>query len=100
MRTIGQHRDEVAALLAPALAQRGPETVAIDTLADGVGAGRGHRVLAAAVTAPVPLPVFDNSQMDGFAVRAAESGRSVRVVDPIPAGAVPVPLARGPRRRS
>lgn len=95
MRTIGQHRDEVAALLAPALAQRGPETVTIDTLADGAGTGRGHRVLAAAVTAPVPLPVFDNSQMDGFAVRAAESGRSVRVVDPIPAGAVPVPLAPG-----
>jgi molybdopterin molybdotransferase len=95
VRTIGQHRDEVAALLAPALAQRGAETVAIDTLADGAGTGRGHRVLAAAVTAPVPLPVFDNSQMDGFAVRAAESGRSVRVVDPIPAGAVPVPLAPG-----
>lgn len=95
MRTIGQHRDEVAALLAPVLAQLGAERVPVDELAGGAGAGRGSRVLARVVTAPVPLPVFDNSQMDGFAVRAAESGRTVRVVEPIPAGAVPAPLAAG-----
>lgn len=28
--------------------------------------------LAADVTAPLSLPVFDNSGMDGYAVRAAE----------------------------
>ncbi len=95
MRTIGQHRDEVAALLAPVLAPRAPEVLALDDLADGAGAGRGYRMLARAVTAPVPLPVFDNSQMDGFAVRSTEAGQVVRVVDPIPAGAVPVPLAPG-----
>ncbi|PZF57892.1 molybdopterin molybdenumtransferase MoeA [Curtobacterium sp. MCSS17_008] len=95
MRTIGQHRDEVAALLAPVLAGRAEETLPLDALADGAGAGRGYRVLARAVAAPVPLPVFDNSQMDGFAVRSTEAGRAVRVVDPIPAGAVPVPLEPG-----
>jgi len=95
VRTIGQHRDEVAALLAPVLARPGTEQVAIDDLADAAGAGRGHPVLADAVSAPVPLPVFDNSQMDGFAVRSDEAGQVVRVVDPIPAGAVPTPLAPG-----
>ena len=95
MRTIGQHRDEVAALLAPVVAQLGPERVRTDDLADAAGAGRGYRLLARAVTSPVPLPAFDNSQMDGFAVRSAEAGRAVRVVDPIPAGVVPRPLAPG-----
>lgn len=95
MRTIGQHRDEVAALLAPVLAERGAETLPLDALAGGAGAGRGYRVLARAVTSPVPLPVFDNSQMDGFAVRSAEAGAVVRVVAPVPAGAVPAPLEPG-----
>lgn len=95
MRTIGQHRDEVVALLAPVLAERGAETLPLDALAGGAGAGRGYRVLARAVAAPVPLPVFDNSQMDGFAVRSTEAGRTVRVVDPVPAGAVPTPLEPG-----
>ncbi|MDT0211368.1 molybdopterin molybdotransferase MoeA [Curtobacterium sp. BRD11] len=95
MRTIGQHRDEVAALLAPVLAARAEETLPLDALADGAGAGRGYRVLTRAVSAPVPLPVFDNSQMDGFAVRSTDAGHDVRVVDPIPAGAVPAPLGPG-----
>ncbi len=93
MRTIGQHRDEVAALLAPVLAARGSERVRLDGLV--VGAGRGYRVLAAAVTAPLPLPPFDNSQMDGFAVRAGDAGARVRLAEPVPAGAVPAPLAPG-----
>ncbi len=42
----------------------GTETVA---LADATG-----RVLAGAVAAPVPLPPFDNSAMDGYAVRLAD----------------------------
>ncbi|WP_144710346.1 gephyrin-like molybdotransferase Glp [Curtobacterium pusillum] len=95
MRTIGQHRDEIAALVAPVLSGRrhsGLEARDIDDLATGAGAGRGHRVLAGAVVAPVPLPPFDNSQMDGFAVRAVDAGRALRVVEPIPAGVVPPPL--------
>ncbi|WIB00830.1 molybdopterin molybdotransferase MoeA [Curtobacterium sp. MCBA15_012] len=92
MRTIGQHRDAVAALLAPVLAALGSERRSTDDLAVAPDAGRGRRVLATAVSAPVPLPTFDNSQMDGFAVRAGDAGRTVRVVDPVPAGTVPAPL--------
>lgn len=92
MRTIGQHRDDLAALLAPVVAGLEAEEVTLDELA---GAGFGHRVLAAAVGSPVPLPPFDNSQMDGFAVRVADAGQPVRVVAPIPAGVVPEPLEPG-----
>ncbi|MDR6574786.1 molybdopterin molybdotransferase [Curtobacterium sp. 320] len=98
MRTIGQHRDEIAALVAPVLSARRsavPEARDIDDLATGAGGGRGHRVLARAVVAPVPLPPFDNSQMDGFAVRAADAGRVLRVVAPIPAGTMPPALDPG-----
>ncbi|MCS6547820.1 molybdopterin molybdotransferase MoeA [Curtobacterium flaccumfaciens pv. flaccumfaciens] len=94
MRTIGQHRDDLAALLAPVVAGLGAEELSIGELA-GAGAGFAHRVLAAAVLSPVPLPPFDNSQMDGFAVQAADAGQAVRVVDPIPAGVVPEPLEPG-----
>ncbi len=92
MRTIGQHRDDLAALLAPVLAGLGTDEWAIDDLA---AAGSGRRVLAAGVGSPVPLPPFDNSQMDGFAVRVADAGQDVRVVDPIPAGVVPEALGPG-----
>lgn len=92
MRTIGQHRDDLAALLAPVVAGLRAEEVTLDELA---GARFGHRVLAAAVGSPVPLPPFDNSQMDGFAVRVADAGQPVRVVAPIPAGVVPEPLESG-----
>ncbi|WP_022908108.1 molybdopterin molybdotransferase MoeA [Curtobacterium sp. B18] len=98
MRTIGQHRDEIAALVAPVLSGRRtsvPEARDVDDLATGAGSGRGYRVLARAVVAPVPLPPFDNSQMDGFAVRAADAGRVLRVVEPVPAGVVPAPLDPG-----
>jgi molybdopterin molybdotransferase len=51
------------------------------------------RVLAEQVTSPIDLPIFDNSSMDGFAVRAediaqANAGKPVvlRVVVDIPAG--------------
>jgi molybdopterin molybdotransferase len=94
VRTIGQHRDDLAALLAPVVAGLGAEELPLDELA-GAGAGFAHRVLAAAVLSPVPLPPFDNSQMDGFAVRAADVGQAVRVVAPIPAGVVPEPLEPG-----
>lgn len=92
MRTIGQHRDDLAALLAPVVAGLGAEEGTLDELA---GAGFRHRVLAAAVGSPVPLPPFDNSQMDGLAVRVADAGQPVRVVAPIPAGVVPEPLEPG-----
>lgn len=45
-------------------------------------------VLAETVTAGVPLPGFDNSAMDGYAVRAADAdgGRRLRVVGDVRAG--------------
>ena len=95
MRTIGQHRDDLAALLAPVVAGLGAATCRIDDLAVDGRAGHGYRVLAAPVASPVPLPPFDNSQMDGFAVRVADAGQDVQVVAPIPAGVVPTPLSVG-----
>lgn len=95
MRTIGQHRDDLAALLAPVVAGLGAASWRIDDLAVDGRAGHGYRVLAAPVASPVPLPPFDNSQMDGFAVRVADAGQDVRVVAPIPAGVVPAPLGSG-----
>ncbi|MFI7481024.1 gephyrin-like molybdotransferase Glp [Kocuria sp. M1R5S2] len=59
------------------------------------------RVLAGELVAPMSLPPFDNSQMDGFAVRAADTGPAADVDvelvvdDPVPAGVVPGPLAGG-----
>src|SRR5690606_10032128 len=53
-------------LLRAAAAERGRATEQVATRrADG-------RVLAADVVAPIPLPAFDNSAMDGFAVRHAD----------------------------
>jgi molybdopterin molybdotransferase len=63
-----------------------PQTEAIQT-----EASQG-RVLAAAVEAPIDLPPFANSSMDGFAVRTAdvlEAGVRLQVVMDIPAGVAP-----------
>lgn len=61
---VEQHRADVARLLA-GLADRPAEEVPVHQGALG-------RVLASDVVAPGPLPRFRNSQMDGFAVRAAD----------------------------
>jgi molybdopterin molybdotransferase len=111
LRSIGQHRDDVEALVAsvlpgavvsvlPGAAASGAagdelEARLVDDLAADTGAGHGYRVLGRAVGSPIPLPPFDNSQMDGFAVRSADAGTTLRVVDPIPAGVVPGPLPPG-----
>ncbi|GGL34728.1 molybdopterin molybdotransferase MoeA [Phycicoccus endophyticus] len=60
MRSVAQHRAAVLALVAPLAPVR-----------VGVGAARGL-VLAEDVVAAVDLPGFDNSAMDGYAVRAAD----------------------------
>ena len=82
MTTVEEHRAVVASLLAPMPA----EEVALY-------AARG-RVLAADVVAGTALPSFDNSAMDGYAVRAAEvAGAPVTlpVAFDIPAGRTDVP---------
>jgi molybdopterin molybdotransferase len=50
------------------------------------------RVLAADVVSPLDLPPFDNSAMDGYAVRSQDTASTpitLRVVDDIPAGRAP-----------
>lgn len=81
MRSVDEHRRVVAALITP----RPPESV---PLADALGL-----VLASDVVAPLSLPGFDNSAMDGYAVVAddiAGAGEDSQVLLPvaedIPAG--------------
>jgi len=54
------------------------------------------RVLARPVTAPLDLPPFDNSQMDGYAVRSGELPGVLRVVDTIAAGHTEAALGAEP----
>lgn len=81
MRSVEEHLQRVLAGVVPL----SPLDV---TLLDARGC-----VLAEDVTAPWPLPPFDNSAMDGYAVRiadveAASDGKPVtlRVIDDVPAG--------------
>jgi len=56
------------------------------------------RVIARDVESPIDLPAWDNSAMDGYAVRAADvaPGAELQVVETIPAGAFPTrPVAAG-----
>ncbi|MGV8895702.1 MAG: gephyrin-like molybdotransferase Glp [Rhodoglobus sp.] len=62
-RSVAEHAEHIAAMLKPALATR-VETVTLD---DALG-----RVTASEVLSPVDLPLFRNSQMDGFAVLTAD----------------------------
>ncbi|MBD8042913.1 molybdopterin molybdotransferase MoeA [Arthrobacter sp. Sa2BUA2] len=105
-RTVGEHRQQVQDLLAGWLAE---VPVRTETLGLEQAAGR---VLAGNVRAPRSLPPFDNSQMDGYAVRASDltavpSPASVQadtvqadtvqllVAEPIPAGTAAPALAPG-----
>jgi molybdopterin molybdotransferase len=65
-----------------------------------------NRVLAVNLAAPHDLPLFNNSSMDGFAIRAADSANAdasrvtLSVVADIPAGSAPkVTVARGEAAR-
>ncbi len=79
MRSVSEHRHAVQAALAP-LHALAPQLV-------GVGDALG-RVLTADVHAPVDLPVFRNSAMDGYALAAgsAAPGTPLPVVGTIAAG--------------
>ncbi|RAV18023.1 molybdopterin molybdenumtransferase MoeA [Mycolicibacterium sp. GF69] len=81
MRTVDEHQRVVAALIA----RRAPVSVA---LADTLGL-----VLADDVVAPLSLPGFDNSAMDGYAVMASDVATAtpeqpvrLPVAEDIPAG--------------
>jgi molybdopterin molybdotransferase len=81
VRTVSEHQSVVAALV--------PATPVNDLpLAEALGL-----VLAADVSAPIALPPFDNSAMDGYAVRAADVASAsesepvaLSVAEDIPAG--------------
>lgn len=105
-RTVTEHQKAVLEVLAHAW--KGGEGTAVlhdagtrVPLADAPG-----RVLAAALSAPLDLPPFANSQMDGFAVRVNDAEKQSKDVDSvkstvyrvaaaIPAGSVPPPLQAG-----
>ncbi|GAB4084143.1 molybdopterin molybdotransferase MoeA [Myceligenerans cantabricum] len=106
--SVEQHRDDVGRLLAELIGGRpGGEAGGRPATTPGVDAVPVDealgRVLAAGVVAPGPLPRFRNSQMDGFAVRAADvAAASARAPVTLPvAGEVaarpgrPAPLAPG-----
>ncbi|MCB5293594.1 gephyrin-like molybdotransferase Glp [Arthrobacter sp. SO3] len=91
--TVEEHRESVRRLLAPL---RTPDRMERLPLLAALGRG-----LAADVVAPLDLPPFANSQMDGFAIRSADvaglpgGGSELHVVAPVPAGAAPAELAPG-----
>ena len=91
MRTVEEHARVIAGLLAPT----GPESL---PLAEAVGL-----VLARDLVAPIDLPPFANSAMDGYAVRAvdvAELPVTLPVSQDIPAGRTDTrPLAPGTAAR-
>jgi molybdopterin molybdotransferase len=70
--------DQAAALVLEHILVLGVEHV---SLADSVG-----RVLAEDVVAQAPLPAFPSSAVDGYAVRAADAGKTLRVLGESAAG--------------
>ncbi|MFC9354328.1 gephyrin-like molybdotransferase Glp [Arthrobacter sp. NPDC057013] len=89
-RSVTDHRQAVRELLEPLVS---PERTEKLPLVRALGRG-----LAEDVTAPLSLPPFPNSQMDGFAIRSTDvpdGGALLRVAAPVPAGAQPAPLQPG-----
>jgi molybdopterin molybdotransferase len=70
--------DEAAALVLDHVSLLGVERVALAHCAG--------RVLAEDLTAPVSLPAFPSSAVDGYAVRSADAGKSLRVIGESAAG--------------
>lgn len=68
-RTVAEHTSAVRSLVEPVLHQL--VATAAETLSTGDPRLSG-RVTATPLATPMPLPPFDNSQMDGYAVRAAD----------------------------
>ncbi|GGX78668.1 molybdopterin molybdenumtransferase MoeA [Litchfieldella qijiaojingensis] len=77
---------------------------ALETLLDGVSPLPGEtvpcdraagRVLAASIAARLDVPPFDNSAMDGYALRAEDAGRVLPVSQRIAAGQASAPLESG-----
>ena len=100
MRTIEQHQNDVAELVEAALAARPHEGLRVDPALLAAQPDRyRRREVAVDVVAPIDLPPFANSQMDGFAVSSPDltddRATSLVVVDRIPAGRVGPALRPG-----
>ena len=78
MHTLEEARAEMLQVITPLAAETIPLSQA------------GGRVLATEAQATIDLPRFDNSAMDGYAVRAAEaiSGAKLKCIGEVPAGSV------------
>ncbi|MCS5718969.1 molybdopterin molybdotransferase MoeA [Herbiconiux sp. CPCC 205763] len=75
MRTIEHHRSDVTTLVGGISGALEAEILTVSGDALTAHPERyAHRVLASDVLSPSSLPAFDNSQMDGFAVRSADLG--------------------------
>jgi len=106
-RSVADHAAAVAVLVGPALTAaraQGAARIDLATLLTQTGAAGAlaPRVLVRDVRAAVALPGFDNSQMDGFAVRSADLAAAavdvpvtLPVAAPVPAGTQPPPLEPG-----
>lgn len=100
LRPVAEHARHVAQLIADRLTTTRPPVEV--TLAEALG-----RVCVDDVYAPISLPGFDNSAMDGYAVRAADvvaadddSPAVLPVAEDIPAGRTdPLTLAPGTAHR-
>lgn len=76
-RTVAEHRDAILAATPPLTPRRLP-------IEEALG-----RTSAEDVVATLEIPAFENSAMDGYAVRSADGAAPRTVVADIPAGAVP-----------
>ncbi|MDQ0769828.1 molybdopterin molybdotransferase [Pseudarthrobacter defluvii] len=88
--SVAGHLAAVTHLLAPLAAESRVEIV---PLSEALGRALVHGFLA-----PLSLPPFANSQMDGYAVRSADipdGGADLRIMPPVPAGSSPQPLQPG-----
>ncbi|WP_370633175.1 gephyrin-like molybdotransferase Glp [Pseudarthrobacter sp. L1SW] len=89
-RSVADHAAAVEDLLRPL---RSPERTEHLPLRVALGRGLVHDI-----PAPISLPPFPNSQMDGYAIRSADvpdGGGELRVMPPVPAGASPDGLRPG-----
>ncbi|NUT73054.1 gephyrin-like molybdotransferase Glp [Pseudarthrobacter sp. C4D7] len=89
-RSVAEHRAAVTDLLARLAAESRAEVLPLS--------GALGRALVHGVLAPISLPPFANSQMDGYAVRSTDipdGGSDVRITQPVPAGSSPRPLQPG-----
>ncbi|HMH57952.1 MAG TPA: molybdopterin molybdenumtransferase MoeA, partial [Galbitalea sp.] len=93
MPTVEEHQRDVSALLAP-LAHREPELL---HWSNAPPASLYDRVLARELLNLIDLPPFDNSQMDGYAVRARDvvAGTALAVAPRVAAGHPGPPIIAG-----